>query len=399
MSGGKQIDVPYTREDRQWDIRINVQDDDYLQEIVENIMLENVSGKFKYVLVGGLEIGTRPQHSDYQIRHVHIAVIFNNRASKASIIKNWGIKEGNGYYMVPRNRELPYSGWREHHVKEFSKVNPEAIDGLVIAEYGELPKDNGKRAAPVLRSSVEKKLKTDEIIRDLRVMLEEGKNEEAFEKYPRNFMQYGEKLKSMIHQHKKSFFGKHTDPHLYVFGFPGSGKTSLLKFIYPNMYKKDMTNRFFDLYDETVHTHIMLEDLDSVVLDKLGVQFLKTICDEAGFPIDQKYKTPQLTRATILVTSNQSLGNLIETCDETKLVETTKTALARRFFVLRVDALQRLLNLKLINEYERKQLKKEGNEDPSKLYLDWNYILDSPTGLPLKTPAEYQQLIRDVYYR
>lgn len=34
-------EVPYTTEDRQWDIRINVQCDDYLQQLVENIMMED----------------------------------------------------------------------------------------------------------------------------------------------------------------------------------------------------------------------------------------------------------------------------------------------------------------------------------------------------------------------
>ena len=110
--------ISYQHEDRQWDVRINVQDNDYLETIVENIMMEHVAGKFKYILVGGVEIGTRPNQSDYQVRHVHCAVIFHNRASKASIIKNWGIVEGNGYYLVPRNRELLYSGWKEHNTKE-----------------------------------------------------------------------------------------------------------------------------------------------------------------------------------------------------------------------------------------------------------------------------------------
>ena len=233
----------------------------------------------------------------------------------------------------------------------------------------------------------------------MRELIQEGKEEEAFRKYPRNYMQYGEKLKSMIIQKKKSFHGKHINPHIYLYGFPGSGKTSLLKWLYPNTYKKDLTNRFFDLYDEKVHSHVMLEDLDSMALDKLGIQFLKTLCDEAGFPIDQKYKTPQLTRATILVTSNQSIDSLIDSSDENRLVETTKVALRRRFLHMRVDQLQRLLGLKLINEYERKVLKKEGNEDPSKLYLDWDYFNDSPTGLPLKSVDEYQRLIREFYYK
>lgn len=389
----------HSTEDRQWDIRINVQDDDYLATLIENIMLEQVTGKFKYILVGGLEIGTRPNNSDYKVRHFHAAVMFHNRASKASIIKNWGIVEGNGYYLMPRNRELPYSGWRNHHIKEFSKIDPTASDGLIIMEYGELPKDNNKRKEITLRSDLEKKLKTDDIIKDIRVLVEAGKAEEAFEKYPRNFMQYGEKIKAMVSQKKKNFFGKHTDPHLYLYGFPGSGKTSLLNFIYGGYYKKDLSNRFWDLYDETIHTHVMLEDLDSNNLERLGVQFLKTICDEAGFPIDQKYKTPQLTRATILVTSNQDLDSLINSMDDIKQIEQTKQALKRRFLHMRVDQLQRLLGLKLICDYERKRLKKEGNEDSSKLYMDWNYFLDSPTGLNLKSPEEYRAVIRDFYYK
>lgn len=301
--------------------------------------------------------------------------------------------------MVPRNRELPYSGWREHHIKEFSKVNPQADDGLIMLEYGELPKDNKKRAAPVLRSEQEKKMKTDDIIKDIRKMIEEGKADDAFNTYPRNYMQYGEKIKAMITQKKKAFFGKHNNPHIYLYGFPGSGKTSVMKMVYPNYYKKDLSNRFWDLYNEEEHSHVMLEDLDCMNVDRLGVQFLKTICDEAGFPIDQKYKTPQLTRATILITSNMSLSDLINGCDDVKDLDTTKAALYRRFLHLRVDQLMRILGIKLINDYERKRLKKEGNEDARKLFMDWNYNLDSPTGLDLKTPEQYQQMIRDFYFK
>ncbi|KAF0752888.1 hypothetical protein AaE_005876 [Aphanomyces astaci] len=39
--------------------------------------------------------------------------------------------------------------------------------------------------------------------------------------------------------------------------------------------------------------------------------------------------------------------------------------------------------------------KKSGNEDPSKLYMDYDYINDCPTGLPIKTPDHYRQMIKD----
>jgi len=381
--------------DRQWDIRLNILDQDYLNQLVVNVTEHFQAGGVKYVLIGGIEIGTKPDHTDYQVEHVHIALILAERMTAQAILKRWKVNQALGWYMMPRNRDLPYDGWKSHHTKEFSKKDPTQT---LVLELGELP--TGKRKAQVtLRSETEKKMKTDAVILDIRRLIEDGKSDEAFEKYPRNFMMYGEKIKAMVNQKKKSFFGKILDPHLYVHGFPGSGKTSVLKFIYPNMYKKDLSNRFFDLYNEDAHTHIMLEDLDSATLDKLGIQWFKTICDEAGFTIDQKYKTPQPTRSVILVTSNQNIDSLINGLDETRAIEDTKKAIKRRFLQLRIDELLRIVGLKLIPDYDRKQLKKAGNDDPSLLFMSWNYSLDSPTGLPIKTPEQYQEMIRDFYFK
>ena len=381
--------------DRQWDCRFNVPDEEYLAAIIFNIQEHYNTGKIRYVLVSGIEIGTKPQHTDYQVEHVHVALVLHDRMSSLAIMKKWGINLSYGYYMKPRNRSLPYQGWKEHHVKTFSKKDP---DCTVNLELGTMPND-GKRQGTPLRSEAEKKCKVNDVIIDMRKLIEEGKEDEAFQKYPRNFMQYGEKLKSMVSQRKKTFFGKHLDPHIFVYGPPGSGKTSLLKFLYPKTYKKDLSNRFWDLYDENQFTHVMLEDLDSPSLDRLGVQWLKTICDEAGFAIDQKYKTPQLTRATILVTSNQTVNQLIDGLDETVCIEETKRAIRRRFFQVRIDELLKIAGLALIPEYERKQLKKQGNDNPSKLFMNWSYVHDTPTGEPLKEPVYYQQLIRDFYFR
>jgi hypothetical protein len=390
--------VSYLFEDRQWDLRINVPTSEYLEDIVANVCELWKTGKMKYVLIGGVEIGTKPTQTDFQVKHVHAAVIYYNKVSKNSILKSWGILEGNGYYMVPRNRSYPYSGWRDHHTKEHTKVNAEET---LILEYGVLPKDivatKRKNEDVVYRSEVEKKMKTDDILIDIRRLLESDKDEEAWKMYPRTYLQYGERIKALVQQKTKTFFNERKDPHIYLFGSPGTGKTSLMKWLYPKTYKKDLQNRFFDLYNDKEHTHIILEDLDMDNVEKLTVQFLKTLCDEAGFPIDQKYKTPQLTRATILITSNYGLDQLINP-ENTQDVEGTKRALRRRFFHVRVDCLHRLLGVKIIGDFDRKRLKKEGNEDPSKLYMDWDYIQDTPTGRPLKSAEDYQAIIRDFYY-
>ena len=382
--------IAYNHEDRQWDARFNVQTDEYLNLIVDSIKSEHEKGKFKYILIGGIEIGTKPTQDDYQVRHIHVAAIFNNRASKSSILSNWNITPGNGYYLVPRNRDLPYAGWRDHHIKEYSKVDKTA--GLLF-EAGELPADRGEKRKRTEPSDEEKKCTTDEILRKIRRLLTEGKDEEAFELYPRNFVLYGERLKSLIDQRKPE--GTKAHPHIWLYGFPGTGKTAIMNFLYPDTYKKDLNNRFFDLYNPKKHTHIMLEDLDHANVEKLGIQFLKTLCDESGFPIDQKYKTPQLTKSTILVTSNFQINDVVP---EGKGVDETKMALNRRFLHLRVDQMLKILGLKLIPAHERRQLKLAGNNDPKAIFMTYNYIHDCPTGEDVKEPEYYQDLILDIYY-
>jgi hypothetical protein len=399
MSNGyKNNFVTFQTEDRQWDARFNVQLDEDLEQLLQSITKEFNTGKLKYALVGGVEIGTKEYQDDFGIRHVHCAFIYVNRVSKRSIIKNLNIKVGNGYYLVPRNRSLPYTGWRNHHTKEFSKVKPEES---CLLEMGTLPadKDLDDQKKFVKRSEVEKKRKVDEILIDMRSMLEQDQDDEAFKKYPRTFIQYGEKLKALICQ-KKSQLTSDGHPHIWLFGNAGTGKSAVLSFIYPKTYKKNLYNKFFDLYDAKEHDHIMLEDLDHDAVDKLSTNFLKTLCDESGFPIDQKYKTPQLARSTILVTSNFTLYDVVSNSDEANVFgkQQNIAALSRRFWHMNVFDFLRIVGLKLLPKYEINMLKKQGNTDPGKLFMTWDYNAGCPLGEPLKQPSEYQQLIKDAYY-
>lgn len=385
------IPVKFTTQDRQWDARFNLQTDDDVMRLHNACKREFDAGRLRYILIGGLEVGTRPTHDDYQVRHAHVALIWHNRVSKSSILKNLEIKEGNGYYLVPRNRDLPYSGWRAHHVKAFSKVNPEAT---VLLELGELPSDEPakKKVGP---SELEKKRKVDEILIDMRELIEKGEEKEAFTKYPRNFLIYGERLKAMTSQ-KKDFFKTEGNPHIWLHGYAGTGKTAILSLVYPTYYKKNLHNKFFDLYDPELHTHVMLEDLDHEGIERLSVNFIKTICDEAGFAIDQKYKTPQLARTVCLVTSNFTIPELLH---DGMGVEQNKAALLRRFWHINIYELLRILGLKLIPKWDRDQLKKEGNTDVRRLFMGWDHATDTPTGKPLLKATEYQQLIKDAFYK
>lgn len=384
------VSVPFHQQDRQWDLRVNVPTQSDVDRLLGAVQREWVAGKFSYVLVGGIEIGDLSWRDDYEIRHVHVALMYTNRVTKASILKNLEVKQGNGYYLVPRNRDLPYAGWRAHHIKEKTKIDGSRI----LFEEGRLPEDRAIEPA-VKRSEVEKKRKLDDIIIEMRHMIEEGKDEEAFQKFPRNYITYGEKLKAMVHQ-KRDFFKSNGDPHLWVFGSPGDGKSALMQVVYPNNYNKNMDNKFFDLYKPEVHTHMLLQDVDHAIVERLGVQFLKTICDEAGFPVDAKYKTPQLARTCVLVTSNFRLYDVLP--EDMKGRNENLQALNRRFFTVNIRTLLQHLGLKMLSKYELAQLKREGNQDPRKLFLTWDYARDCPVGEPLADASFYQGKIKDMYY-
>lgn len=386
--------VPFHHVDREWDARFNVPTDADVELLLANVKAEAQAGKYRYVMVSGIEVGTKPYQPDYLIRHVHVAFVFINRVSKSSILKNLQIKQDLGYYLVPRNKELPYSGWVKHHKKQESKLDS---NSLVLYEYGTLPQDKVNQSAQVTkRSDVEKKRKLDEIIIEMKDMIENGQEDEAFRKFPRNYLTYGEKLKSIIHQ-RRDFFKSDGHPHIWLHGGPGTGKSAVLQVVYPQYYNKNLDTKFFDRYDSKQHTHVLLQDVDHGTVEKLGAQFLKSICDEAGYPVDQKYKTPQIERLTVLVTSNFTIRDVLP--EDMPGRKENLAALERRFFCVNVRDLLPVLGLKLLSKYEIQQLKKAGNADPGAIFIAWDYLRDCPTGEPLKPAEHYQQLIKDAYYK
>lgn len=380
--------VGFLTSDRQWDARFNTQTDGDLNRLLDAIKRDWESGRLKYVLVGGVEIGTKQFQSDYEVKHVHVAAIFHNRVSKQSILKSWDVRQGNGYYLVPRNRSYPYSGWRNHHTKTFSKVSEES---LLLYEMGTLPADEKQT---IRASEDEKKRKIDDILIEISDMFDAGQEDEAFKKYPRTYLQYGEKLKARKSQ-TKNLLPDNGDPHIWLHGYPGTGKTQVLAYIYPDYYKKNLHNKFFDLYDDKIHKHMILEDLDHEAVERLSLNFIKTLCDEAGFPVDQKYKSPQLSRTKVLITSNFTIGDIMI---DGPGYEQNKRAMVRRFYQVNIYAFLTMLGLKLIPKMERDALKQSGNTDPSKLFMCWDFVRDVPTGTCLESPEYYQQRVRNSYY-
>ena len=72
---------------------------------------------------------------------------------------------------------MPYSGWVKHHKKTESKLDETS---LCLYEYGTLPLDKvGTSDQITKRSDIEKKRKLDEIIIEMKEMIERGEDEET----------------------------------------------------------------------------------------------------------------------------------------------------------------------------------------------------------------------------
>ena len=123
---------------REWDVRVNVDTNDEL-----DLLMTNIRSKlhiFSYVLVGGLEIGTNKNTSDYQHRHTHLIIILKDRKSGNSVVKNLDLSSFGQYYIKKRvgSEKLTYGGWYAHHTKDLTKIDPTE---KIIFEFGTLPKD------------------------------------------------------------------------------------------------------------------------------------------------------------------------------------------------------------------------------------------------------------------
>ena len=163
-----------------------------------------------------------------------------------------GTLETESVIISVRGTDLCLTPDGNHHIKEYTKVDKEKC---IIFEDGKLPNDVAKAVDGqyTKRSDEEKKRKLDEILIDMRDMLEKDQDEEAFKKYPRNYLLYGERLKAAFYQ-KRDKLQSTGDPHIWLHGPAGCGKSAVLNFIYPNYYKKNLYNRFFDLYDPKQHS-------------------------------------------------------------------------------------------------------------------------------------------------
>lgn len=154
-------------------------------------------------------------------------------------------------------------------------------------------------------------------------------------------------------QHRFDLENLSTLDNYYIYGEPGTGKSSAIEFIYPNCYKKLKTNEKWDSYSNYLPEHetVYFDELDTTDLYERcmgGLEEFKTMTDVYPFPVRSNYGSAQvmIRPKRFIITSNFTPSQVF--CTDNKYgkklqnVEMILRAFNRRFQIMHISEFQKL---------------------------------------------------------
>ena len=334
----------FAKRSDQWDIRLNVPDQEWCEIFVLQMEEYCDNGQVKYLHVSNIEIGDVPGRSSYGEKHIHIALVLNNPTSKRSIYNKFAQK-GRGWYIEPRDKTKPVAGWIAYHSKTRTKIDPSLP---ILFKFGTPPRDRTKRETPdSLTPSEQAKMKRrkDEWSRK-KYLMNTNQWEQLDNEFP-GFI-YSSMGQSMKREVMKQSNDEYTQPlvgklkNFIIWGPSGSGKSSSVAMLYPECYKKQKGSQYWDAYDKTNPNHrvVWIDEMSKETLKTFsgkqdgGFEFLKELADRYPVTVDEKYtKGYKIRPHTIIITMNEHPTSLLPD----RAVEVNKQALFRKFKILYVD--------------------------------------------------------------
>jgi hypothetical protein len=257
----------WAEQDRQWDIRINLGPgdcsfEDACKELDWFVDKIKAWDKIRYVFVGGIEVGDNPSHDDYHRFHVHVALILNTPNTRRAVVHNLGLaiysnRKQRSYYISKRNPFQSFTGWRNHHSKEKTKVT----DKYITYESGDPPKEY---ASQLLKKGEPGKLKQDDMLREIMSLFSQGKKDQAFQDYPALTLRYHAQITALVKCRNELPESIDHTPRMWIYGPPGTGKSAYIAWKYPKAFKKSLAKnevQYWNGLDLDWHNSVYLEDV------------------------------------------------------------------------------------------------------------------------------------------
>lgn len=391
--------INWSEQDRQWDIRVNLLPgaeigsiEDAREELEALLKIWKTWDKIKYCFVGGIEVGDNPSQDDFERFHVHIALILHTPNTRRAVVHSLRLSralvgsragEPRSYYCAKRNPFASFTGWRNHHAKEKTKVGQDYI----AAEFGEAPREYGNQ---LIEKGGCGKMKQDDMLREIMQLFSQGKKDQAFQEYPALTLRYHGQITAMVKSRNELPTEIDHSKRLWIYGGPGTGKSAFVAWKYPRAFKKSLTKNevlYWNGLDLDWHSHVYLEDIGPEAFENIGMEQLKQWADPShGYTVSMKYGAPIYgVTLPLIVTSNYRPSQLLP--DDLKYPTTELQALERRFEVVSIAQLLERENLKLRPKSELVALRKAKNADFSAVF---EHLIDPDDAHVARKEAEFE---------
>lgn len=332
-----------------WHLRLRNPSELCKQRLTERFTELHDKGKLQYAAIGEESVQYDGEPPEV---HFHIPLGFSRALRKHAVINLLQLfvrdpdgRHKNGfysYYLEPvYGSSTPRKNW-DYCLKGKN----------VIYTAGECPRDEERKRSDTMAAC-----------RD-RVCIELAKAQkfdEIEEKYPGHWIRNGARLKALyMRQSVPEDLGEKNEKHLWIYGEPGLGKTSLCEYLFPGHYKKRQDPDWLGYQpDLPEHKTVLINDLDIHGLQKISIGLLKELCDPQGFNSNKKYAGGDIINPSqIVVTSNFRIHECLK--PGTIGVEQQKAALQRRFREVHISELLTEKGLQLTPPDEVQECKDRG---------------------------------------
>lgn len=323
----------------QWDIRINVVDQEWVDLFIIACQEYCDEGSVRYMHISGIELGDVPNRTSFGQLHIHVALILNNFTSKRSVVKRF--KSDLGYYIEPRDKTKPLNGWVNYHSKARTKVN---IGETLLFIYGSMPAERKRKADDTVEDK--KTLERRKQWERKKMLMKTSNWVDLDYEFPGFiYSSMGQAMKRDVMKQCNDDFTKPLTGKLknyIIWGPSGSGKSSSIALLYPNCYKKQKGSQYWDAYDKTNpdHSIVWIDEMSKETLKTFsgkmdgGFEFLKELADRYAVTVDEKYtKGYKIRPKKLIITMNEHPTSLLPD----RAVEVNKQALFRKFKIMYVS--------------------------------------------------------------